>query len=48
MCDDSFGSTEAIVACRQLGYSSYSRYGSVGTLGLGINISVLNLTGAFT
>ena len=28
-----FSSTDATVACRQLGYSGYSRYGNVGTLG---------------
>ena len=30
VCDDFFSSTEADVACRQLGYSSASRYGTVG------------------
>ena len=33
VCDDGFTSIEATVACRQLGYSGYIRYGSVGTLG---------------
>ena len=33
VCDDSFGSTDADVACRQLGFASASRYGNVGILG---------------
>ena len=33
VCDDGFSSTDARVACRQLGYSTYSRYGRVGLLG---------------
>ena len=33
VCDDSFGSIEATVACRQLGFTGYSEYGSVGSLG---------------
>ncbi len=33
VCDDSFGSNDARVACRQLGFSTYTRYGTVGRLG---------------
>lgn len=33
VCDDSFGYTDAYVACRQLGYDSASDYGTVGSLG---------------
>ena len=33
VCDDGFSGTDARVACRQLGYSGYSRYGNVRTLG---------------
>ena len=29
VCDDGFGSTETTVACRQLGFSNYTDYGSV-------------------
>ena len=32
VCDDGFGLTEANVACRQLGFSNASRYGSVDDL----------------
>ncbi len=33
VCDDSFGSSDAVVACRQLGFLSYTQYGTVGALG---------------
>lgn len=33
VCDDSFGSTDADVACGQLGYVSASRHGTVGAVG---------------
>ncbi len=33
VCDDSFGSDDAEVACRELGYTGYTSYGQVGTLG---------------
>ncbi len=34
VCDDSFGSYDARVACRQLGYTGYTtQYGRVRTLG---------------
>ena len=33
VCDDSFSPNDARVACRQLGFSTYSRYGAVGALG---------------
>ena len=33
VCDDSFGQTDADVACRQLGYDRASSYGTVGSLG---------------
>ncbi len=35
VCSDRFGLYDARVACRQLGYTRSSRYGRVGTLGLG-------------
>ena len=33
VCEDSFSPNDARVACRQLGFSSYTQYGTVGTLG---------------
>ena len=33
VCDDSFTPNVASVACRQLGFSTATRYGTVGTLG---------------
>ena len=33
VCDDLFGSVDADVACRQLGYSSASFYGTARSLG---------------
>ncbi len=33
VCGDSFSSNEANVACQQLGYSGYNRYGCARTLG---------------
>ncbi|XP_064406364.1 neurotrypsin-like isoform X3 [Halichondria panicea] len=33
VCDDSFGPNDARVACRQLGYTDYTKYGRVETLG---------------
>ena len=33
VCDDSFGQTDANVACQQLGYGSATAYGNVGSLG---------------
>ena len=32
VCDDDFGPLHAAIACRQLGYSGYSKYNSVGNL----------------
>ncbi len=33
VCDDSFSAFDAVVACRQLGFLTYTRYGTVGELG---------------
>ena len=33
VCDDIFGANEAEVACRQLGFSSVERFGSLEELG---------------
>ena len=33
VCDNNFGSTDANVACRQLGYSGSSNYGTASSLG---------------
>ena len=35
VCDDSFSSTEASLVCRQLGFSGYIRYGTVGDTNIG-------------
>ena len=32
ICDDDFGASDARMACKQLGYSSFTRYGNVMTL----------------
>ena len=33
VCDDGFGASEARTACRQLGFNTYSIYGSASSLG---------------
>ena len=33
VCNDGFGPADATLACNQLGYSAYSKYGMVATLG---------------
>ena len=35
VCDDGFGSSEAEVICRQLGFSGYITFGTVGSFGIG-------------
>ena len=35
VCNNGFGYAEARVACRQLGFSSYLTYGTVGVSGMG-------------
>ncbi len=32
VCDDGFSPNDATVACRQLGFSTYTRYGTVGRM----------------
>ena len=33
VCNNGFGASDAHAACRQLGYTTYSRYGTVHSLG---------------
>ena len=33
ICDNGFGTDEATLACQQLGYQAYERYGTVDQLG---------------
>ena len=40
VCNDSFGKTDADVACRQLGYDNASSYGAVNTLGYTLILAV--------
>ena len=35
VCDDSFTSSEAVVVCRQLGFTNYINFGTVGDPGTG-------------
>ena len=35
VCDDAFTSSEAQVICRQLGFSGYLNFGTVGSPGIG-------------
>ena len=37
VCDDGFGANEARAACRQLGYTTYSRYGTATSIN-GVNM----------